>query len=210
LPRPAHLSSEIPANDGRVVTPQGRKEGTLRRPEVAASALFVRDEPRQADLALVFGHSDPDVSRRRARHAAALFHQGFARLLLLCGGPHATADGTPEADGMARQARALGVPEGAILLERTSRSTYDNVRNALALLREGGLLPGVRTMLLVSCPWHMRRVLLLARYIFPSEVRLLCCPHQECCTEQTWPGSPECRGFIRAELRLLARLAGES
>jgi uncharacterized SAM-binding protein YcdF (DUF218 family) len=174
----------------------------------AASALFVRDEPQQADLALVFGHRDADVSRRRARQAATLYHQQFVPRILLSGGAGATADGTPESERMAREVLALGVPGEAVLLEVRSRNTNENVATSLTLLREAGLLPMISAVLLVSCPWHMRRVLLLARHVFPSSVRLLCCPHQESCTESNWSRSPDCRRFVQDELRLLGRLAG--
>lgn len=175
----------------------------------AASDLFVRDEPQQADLGLVFGNCDPELSQQRARQAAALYQQGFVPRLLLTGGAGATADGTPEAERMARELIALGVPEEALLLEALSRNTHENVKNALALLRDAGLLPKISAVLLVSCPWHMRRVLLLARHVFPASIRLLCCPHQESCTESTWPHSLDCRRFIQDELRLLARTAGK-
>ncbi|HYT87566.1 MAG TPA: YdcF family protein [Gemmataceae bacterium] len=174
----------------------------------AVSAVFVRDEPELADLALVFGHCDADVSHRRARHAVSLYRQGLVPRLLFSGGGHTTADGTPEAERMASEALGLGVPAEVVLLELRSRNTYENVENSLALLREMGLLSGVSVVLLVSWPWHTRRVLLLARHVFPSEIRLLCAPHQESCTERTWSHSVDCRRFVRDELRLLARLTG--
>lgn len=172
----------------------------------AAGALFVRDEPRPADLALGFGHHDEAVARRRARQAATLYRDGLVPRLLFSGGGHATADGTPEAEPMAREALALGVPDDAVLREVRSRNTYENVVLSLALLRDRGLVPGLGTVLLVSCPWHMRRVLLLARHVFPRSVRLLCCPHAESCTERTWADSAECRRHVENELWLLERL----
>jgi uncharacterized SAM-binding protein YcdF (DUF218 family) len=117
-----------------------------------ARALFVRDDPRPADLALVFGHCDAAVSSRRARQAVSLHRQGLVPRLLCSGGGHATEDGTAEADLMAGAAFALGVPREAVLVETPSRNTYENVRNSLALLRDTGLLGGVGVVLLVSCP----------------------------------------------------------
>jgi uncharacterized SAM-binding protein YcdF (DUF218 family) len=176
--------------------------------EKSAGALFVRDELQRADLALVFGHCDPDVARRRASHAASLYGRQLVPRLLFSGGGPAVADGTPEAERMASEALALGVPPEAVLVEPRSQNTYENVKNSLALLREQYLLPNIGVMLLVSCPWHMRRVLLLSKHLFPPSIRLLCCPHQERCTESTWHDSVDCRRFVRDELRLLARLTG--
>ena len=181
--------------------------GPPMSPDETASALFVRDDPQQADIGLVFGNCDPELSLQRARQAAALYHQGFVPRLVLSGGASATADGTPEAERMAREIFALGVPQAAVLLEVRSRNTYENVVNSLALLRDAGLLPEIATVLLVSCPWHMQRVRLLARHVFPSSIHFLCCPHHESCTETTWPLSLDCRRFVQDELRLLARIA---
>jgi uncharacterized SAM-binding protein YcdF (DUF218 family) len=178
-------------------------------PDEVVSTLFVRDDPQQANLALVFGHCDAEVSLRRARQAAVFFHQGFVPRILLSGGGGATSGGPPEAERMACEILARGVPEEAILLEVRSRNTYENVKNSLALLRDAGVLPNVSAVMLVSCPWHMGRVLLLARHLVPSSIRLLCCPHQESCTESTWIDSPDCRRFVQDELRLLARITGK-
>jgi uncharacterized SAM-binding protein YcdF (DUF218 family) len=178
-------------------------------PDEVVSTLFMRDEPQQADLALVFGHRDADVSLRRARQAASLFHRRFVPRILLSGGVTAIADRTPEAERMACEVLARGVPKEALLLEVSSRNTYENVKNSLTLLQDAGLLPELSAVLLVSCPWHMRRVLLLTRHVFPSSIRLLCCPHQESCTESTWIDSPDCRRFVQDELRLLARITGK-
>jgi uncharacterized SAM-binding protein YcdF (DUF218 family) len=176
-------------------------------PDETPSDLFVRDVPQPADLGLVFGNCDPELSQERARQAATLYHQGFVPRLLLSGGAGATADGAPEAEQMAREVFALGVPEAAILVEVRSRNTFENVVNSLALLHDAGLLPEIATVLLVSCPWHMQRVRLLARHVFPSSIHFLSCPHQESCTETTWPLSLDCRRFVEDELRLLARIA---
>jgi hypothetical protein len=107
---------------------------------------------------------------------------------------------------MACAVLARGVPEEALLLEVRSRNTYENLENSLALLRDTSLLPGLSAVILLSCPWHMARVLLLPRHLLPSSIRLLCCLHQEACTESTWTESPDCRRFIQGELRLFARI----
>jgi uncharacterized SAM-binding protein YcdF (DUF218 family) len=174
----------------------------------SARALFVRDDPQPADLALVFGHGDAYLSRCRARQAVSLYRQRLVPRLLFSGGGHATTDGTPEGDLMASEALALGVPQEAILVETESRNTYENLRNTLVLLQDKNLLAAAGVVLLVSCPWHMRRVLLLARHVLPPSLHLLCCPHQEFCTEETWASSPACRRLVENELFLLAGLTG--
>jgi uncharacterized SAM-binding protein YcdF (DUF218 family) len=171
--------------------------------EGEAKSLFLRDVPERAELALVFGHADPEVSGRRARHAARLYREGFVPRLLLSGGP--TASHASEAALMAMVARESGVPEEKLLLEETSSNTFENAARSFLLLREKGLLEEITTLLLVSCPWYMRRVFLVTRQTFPAGIRLLACPQEEACTEATWQNFRDCRKCVAAELRLLER-----
>src|SRR5262249_21560281 len=168
-----------------------------------ARYLFLADQPEKADLALVFGHLNPKVAASRARHAARLFNDGFVPRLLLSGGGQGTPGERGEAHLMAEVARGLGVPEDALLLESSSRNTFENARYSKEVLREKGLLEALSTVLLVSCPWHMRRVFLVTRREFPPPLRLLSCPHAESCTQETWELSPECRQAVRVESQLL-------
>jgi uncharacterized SAM-binding protein YcdF (DUF218 family) len=169
--------------------------------------LFRGDPLSHSDLALVFGNTVPHVSAERARHAASLYLGGHTPLLLLRGG--ATGDdGRSEAEHMAAVAKASGVPPEALLLEAQSRTTVDNLSCAVSLLARQNLLDTIRTVHLVSCPWHMRRVLHLASIAFGPTVSLLASPHEESCTESTWASSAECRKRVLAELRLVRHLLG--
>jgi uncharacterized SAM-binding protein YcdF (DUF218 family) len=168
--------------------------------------LFVAHAPERADLALVFGYSDPEGAARRARHGARLHREGHVPRLLFTGGAASSPGEPSEAERMAAVAVAAGVPASAILVEARSRTTFENVRHSLALLGEKGLLPGLSAVLLVSCPWHMGRVLRLARQAFPAHVRLLCCPQTEDCCRERWHEGPECRQRVLAEAELLRAL----
>ena len=187
---------------------EANEDFVMKGQEALARPLFVLDEPRPANVAVVFGHCDSALSSRRVRRAASLYHQGLVPRLLLSGGGESTADGMPEAEIMAGMAVALGVPEHALLLEKKARSTFENVKHSLELLHGTGLMPEIGTVLLVSCPWHMGRVYLMARQVFPSHVNLFCCPHDESCGADNWMQSPECCRFIEMELTLLARVTG--
>lgn len=64
-----------------------------------------------------------------------------------------------EADVMAAELVARGVPAGAIVRERCSLSTAENARFSAALLERRGL----RRAAIVSCAWHLPRALALFR-----------------------------------------------
>jgi uncharacterized SAM-binding protein YcdF (DUF218 family) len=124
--------------------------------------LEARDAEQRADAIVVLGTMlMPDGSLSRAgeelvRAGAALFARELAPWILFTGGraPGVLhAHEVTEADAMARAARALGVPERAILLETESRSTRENARRSAGLLRARGLT----RVWIVTQPFHLRR-----------------------------------------------------
>ena len=116
----------------------------------------------QADAAVVlgaaaWGNKPSPVYRERINEAIALYKAGRVRYLVFTGG-------TPEpgypAEGEVGRKFAIehGVPSAAVLYERTSRTTWQNLTNARELLAP----LGIRTVLLVSDPLHMRRAMAMA------------------------------------------------
>lgn len=166
--------------------------------------LFVREEPVQADLAMIFGAANEADLARRTRQGVRLYEEDYVPRLLLTGGG-VLALARPEAARMADLARRLGVPEADLLVEERSATTFANARYSLDLLDERGLLEGLGTVLLVSSEWHMRRVLLTVVATFPQAVRFVCCPTPEGCRRETWRASDGCREEVLHELELLLR-----
>jgi hypothetical protein len=197
-------------------TRRTRIEAVAMSIDPTISRLFLRHPPRRSDLALVFGYHIPEGADRRARAAARLYLDGLAPRLLFSGGAPRRPVDEPESARMAHVARTMGVPADAILIEPFSRNTFENAICSRVLLQQTGLLDSLSRLILVSCPWHMGRVARIVRNTFPAHLELLCCPHQEDCTAETWEECPECRlrvrneaeqldGFIRAGI-LLAEL----
>lgn len=91
----------------------------------------------------------------RVFYTAQLFKEGKAPLILLSGGEIAWLnDGsTTPAEDMAEILISLGVPGDALIIENTSRNTYENALNAKELLGE----MGVNKILLVTSALHMPR-----------------------------------------------------
>lgn len=102
------------------------------------------------------GHPSP-VLRARVDHAIGLYQRGFAPTLVFTGGI-APGDTTSEAAVARRYAIANGVPDRVILVERQSRNTSEALRNVANLLGSGP-----RDVILVSDPFHMLRLSILAR-----------------------------------------------
>jgi uncharacterized SAM-binding protein YcdF (DUF218 family) len=126
--------------------------------DVPARILDVEDPLETADAALVMT-GDPGFERTTA--AARLVCEGKARLLVLTGG-----EPWPGDSAASLRARALreGVPSGRIRLEDRSTDTRESLVNVAPILRE----EGVKTLILVTSPYHQRRAFLAARRTFPG------------------------------------------
>ena len=122
-----------------------------------------REEAQRADAIVVLGaaqyegHPSP-VLKARLDHAAALWARGLAPRMILTGG-RGVGDTTSEAAVGRNYARKHGVPDSAILVENEGRTTSESMRAVAGMLEVRGL----QTALLVSDPFHMLRLRILAR-----------------------------------------------
>lgn len=98
------------------------------------------------------------VLRARLDHALALWHSGIAPRFVLTGG-RGPRDTTSEAEVGRVYAMRRGVPAAAISLETAGRTTSESL-HAVSRMMEG---QPDRSVILVSDPFHMLRLTILAR-----------------------------------------------
>jgi uncharacterized SAM-binding protein YcdF (DUF218 family) len=115
------------------------------------------DETRKADVAIVlgaaaYGDKPSPVFEQRIAHAVGLYKSGTVKKLILTGG---FGDGAnlSESQVAHRYAISQGVPGRDLLIEKTSRTTLENLRHAREIMNRNNL----REALLVSDPLHMER-----------------------------------------------------
>lgn len=121
-----------------------------------------RDTSRPAHAIVVLGAAQYDgkpspVLKARVDHAIQLWRRGLAPVLVMTGG-RGTGDTTTEAAVERRYAMSKGVPSSAIVVEGESRSTSEALRNVAAMMTRER-----REVILVSDPFHMFRLAILAR-----------------------------------------------
>ena len=109
------------------------------------------------DCAIVLGagvqKSIPSpVVQARIDHAVALYHQGIVRNLVFTGGL-GSGDDVAESEAARTSAISQGIPPAAIHTERNSHTTLQNLREAKRIMESAGL----RTAVIVSDPYHLRR-----------------------------------------------------
>ena len=122
-----------------------------------------RDEARPAAAIVVLGAAQyvgrpSPVLRARLDHAIALWKRGLSPRIIFTGG-FGDRDTTSEAAVGQRYAIQHGVPARAILIENNGRSTSESMKQVAMLMeRESS-----REIILVSDPFHMLRLSILAR-----------------------------------------------
>jgi uncharacterized SAM-binding protein YcdF (DUF218 family) len=133
---------------------------------VSVSAVVMwskRDEARPAQAIVVLGAAQyagkpSPVLRARLDHALDLWNRHLASVLILTGGT-GPGDTTSEAAVGRTYVRKRGVPDSAILEENEGRTTSESMRAVAGMLEVRGL----QSALLVSDPFHMLRLRILAR-----------------------------------------------
>jgi uncharacterized SAM-binding protein YcdF (DUF218 family) len=130
--------------------------------DLPARWLVLEDPMVRVDAAVVLA-GDPDYERTRA--GAELVRSGAARLLVLTGGEPGPGD---SAESLLVKALAWGVPAERIRLESVSHGTRESLLAVAPILRQ----ENVRTVALVTSPYHQRRAWLLAQGVLPG-VRVL-------------------------------------
>jgi uncharacterized SAM-binding protein YcdF (DUF218 family) len=135
---------------------------------VAAIHLWGRrSETPKSDAIVVLGAAQYDgrpspVLKARLDHAIALYERGVAPVLIMTGG-QAPGDTVSEAIVSRRYAIRAGVPPSAILTEpeRRGMTTVESMQSVARLMRSREMHSAV----LVSDPFHMLRLKLLARQV---------------------------------------------
>jgi len=122
-----------------------------------------RDEARPAQAIVVLGAAQyagkpSPVLRARLDHGLDLWERKLARFLILTGGT-GFGDTTSEAAVGRTYAKKRGVPDTLILVENEGRTTIEAMKAVAGMLEVRGL----NSALLVSDPFHMLRLRILAR-----------------------------------------------
>jgi len=125
-----------------------------------ASPLKISEQPQRVDAIVVFGGGvgetgSPGKSTiERARHAAKLYKEGYARKIIFSSGYTYIHN---DAENMKLLAISMGVPAYDIVLEQKANSTHENVLFSKDVLNKNRW----NSIILVSSPYNMRRTSLV-------------------------------------------------
>ena len=146
--------------------------------EMVDKLLFqgLEDTGENADCIIVLG--SVKAAKYRVPVAVDAYNAGRASKIMLCGGAlrDFPVGKCSEAVHMCNAVLELGVTEENIILENSSQNTIENILYALIELQRNFWLNKVRSVLLVTTAYHMRRSLAIARYLFPEHITIVPCP----------------------------------
>ena len=130
--------------------------------DAPARYLVLEDDFDVVDAALVMS-GDPGYERTTT--AARLVLTGRARLLILTGGESGPGDSSASLRAWALH---IGITEAQIRTESGSSGTWSSMRAVEPILRA----ERIRTVALVTSPYHQRRAFLTASRVFGNKVRV--------------------------------------
>lgn len=134
---------------------------------------LLNHELEECDCILALGSNDVRV----AEHAAMLFLNGYAPRLVFTGGVGELTRGmfkASEAEAFAEIAMSMGVPEKAILLEKESTNTGENIILSHQLFKEKGIHP--QKFIVVQKPFMERRAYATFKKHWPDKQLMLSSP----------------------------------
>ena len=166
--------------------------------EIIGKTVFpgIKDSGKKADAIVCLGC--PSANKVRVPHAVKLFFDGRAERIVFSGGVY--RDGECEAERMKEQALLLGVPEDAILLDKLSFTTADNMLGSLLELSRTVGLKDIHSLIIVTADFHMPRALLLAEKFTPDFIEVIPSHAKSPVDENTWVGSAY-EDIVRREFR---------
>ena len=164
--------------------------------DAPARFLVLDDAAGPSDAAVVLA-GDPDYERTAT--AAALFRSGEVRLLIVTGGRVGPGD---SASSLRDRAIALGVPADRIRAETVSGSTREALFAVAPILER----ESVRSVSLVTSPYHQLRAYLVARRAWPG-VTLRNRPATPSTWSPRWWWSARSRKIVLSEYGKLAYYA---
>lgn len=154
--------------------------------EIIDKLLFqgLEDTGEDVDCIIVLGSIK--AAKYRVPVAVDAYHAGRSSKIILCGGKlrDCPTGRYSEAEHMHQAALDLGVAAESIILENTSQNTVGNILFALIELQRTFCLNNIRSVLLVTTAYHMRRSLAIARYLFPDHITVIPCPANDTNTRQ--------------------------
>lgn len=148
--------------------------------------LIVNEEPKPVDVIIVLSGGED-----RVEHGVRLYQQGYANKILFTGGG---------SQKMKEQAMSLGIKEDQILLEGKSRTTFENAKYSIEIIRAQGF----QSAIIVTSPTHTRRANIIFSQFFKGVDLTICSvPYDLSIADKWWKDRNTAEVVITEYLKLI-------
>lgn len=130
--------------------------------------IFLKSNPQEADLALVFGTRHQEAIKK----VYELYHAGLIPKILISGGENRVT-GENEALEMNKKLIELGVNEDDIILEDQSSNSLENVLFSKKIIDEKLGFKNIKKIIAIVKHYHSRRALMTLKKHFPKNIELI-------------------------------------
>ncbi len=128
----------------------------------------IKDNGKSSKYALVFGNSM--LIKERVLKAVELYNNKRIQKVIFMGGVNGVSNQNnsliAEADKMRELAIKLGINENDIIVENTSNNTFENIDNAMYLLRDE--IDTIKNITIITSEFHLKRCYAILKKNYPN------------------------------------------
>lgn len=128
----------------------------------------IKDNGKASKYGLVFGNSM--LIKERVAKAVELYNNKRIQKVIFMGGTNGVSNQNnsiiPEADKMKELAIEAGINENDIILENTSNNTFENIDNAMSLLKNE--IDTIKNITVITSEFHLKRCYAILKKNYPN------------------------------------------
>lgn len=128
----------------------------------------IKDNGKTSKYGLVFGNSM--LIKERVAKAVELYNNKRIQKVIFMGGTNGVSNQNnsiiPEADKMKELAIEAGINENDIILDNTSNNTFENIDNAMILLKNE--IDTIKNITVITSEFHLKRCYAILKKNYPN------------------------------------------
>lgn len=128
----------------------------------------IKDNGKASKYGLVFGNSM--LIKERVAKAVELYNNKRIQKVIFMGGINGVSNQNnsiiPEADKMKEIAIEAGINENDIILDNTSNNTFENIDNAMSLLKNE--IDTIKNITVITSEFHLKRCYAIIKKKYPN------------------------------------------
>lgn len=128
----------------------------------------IKDNGKASKYGLVFGNSM--LIKERVAKAVELYNNKRIQKVIFMGGTNGVSNQNnsiiPEADKMKELAIETGIDKNDIILDNTSNNTFENINNAISLLKNE--IDTIKNITVITSEFHLKRCYAILKKNYPN------------------------------------------